>query len=102
MKTCPRCAWAASWISSTARKSTSRSTGIASTVATQYEGRARDALLFAGDEGDLRSPTRARDPVVDLAREQAQREPDHPASRARASARSRDASCPCSSGRAAP
>src|SRR5258705_251650 len=40
VKTCPRSRSAASWISSTARNSTRRSSGIASTVHTKYRGAA--------------------------------------------------------------
>ncbi|MCE7893545.1 MAG: hypothetical protein DYH12_28220 [Sorangiineae bacterium PRO1] len=59
VKTCPRSRWAVSWISSTARKSTLRSTGIASTVHTQKRGRAGTRFSSPVTRATWPSPTRA-------------------------------------------
>ncbi len=64
---------AQSWTSSMARKSTSTSRGIASTVATPVAGALGLDLFFAGDEGDFVGADAGNDLVIDLAREQAQR-----------------------------
>ena len=59
-------------------------------------------LLLAGDERDVVGAGAGGDLVVDLAREQAQRQADEPACRAPACARSPDASCRCWWARARP
>ena len=56
------------------------STGIASTVQTQYAARGGTRFSSPVTSATRASPTRADDPVVDLAREQAQRQADHAAS----------------------
>jgi hypothetical protein len=58
-----------------ARKATPRSRGIASTVEPVARVR-RLELFFAGDERDRSHARALRDPVVDLARKQPQRQPD--------------------------
>ena len=77
VKTWPRSRSAPSWTSSTATKATSRSRGIASTVDTQNRGLA--GLIFSSPV--ISATASAPDPlahlVVDLAREQPQRQPDH-------------------------
>ena len=79
VKTWPRSGSPASCTSSIARKSTSTSRGIASTVHTQIARALRLDLLLAGDERDAVGPDARGDLVVDLAREQTQRQADHPA-----------------------
>ena len=76
VKTWPRSRSAPSCTSSMATKATSRSRGMASTVATQNRGFWRLDLLLAGDQGDVLGPDPVGDLVVDLAREQPQRQPD--------------------------
>ena len=60
----------------------------------------RHDLLLAGDQRDLVRALDRDDPVVDLARQQPQREADHAAANGRTSARPRDGSCRCWSARA--
>ena len=78
VKTWPRSKSAASWISSTARNATSRSRGMASTVATQKRG--LGGLIFSSPV--ISATASAPDPldgaVVDFARQQPQRQADHP------------------------
>ena len=76
VKTWPRSRSAASCTSSMARKATSRSRGIASTVETQIARVRRLDLLLAGDERDRVRAGALRHLVVDLARQQPQRQPD--------------------------
>ena len=78
VKTWPRSRSPHSWISSTARKSTGRSSGIEFDRAHEIRGVGRDDLLFAGDERDLARALHRHHPVVILAGEETQREADHP------------------------
>ena len=77
VKTWPRSRSAPSWTSSMATKATSRSRGIASTVETQKRG--FGGLIFSSPviSATLSAPTRSTHLVVDLARQQPQRQPDH-------------------------
>ena len=77
VKTWPRSRSAPSWISSIATNATSRSRGIASTVETQKRG--FGGLIFSSPviERDLLGADPVDALVVDLAREQPQRQPDH-------------------------
>ena len=77
VKTWPRSKSAASWISSIARKAGSRSRGMASTVETQKRG--LGGLIFSSPVMSATDPRPdpVGDLVVDLAREQPQRQPDH-------------------------
>ena len=78
MKTWPRSRSAAIWISSTARNDTSRSLGIASTVETQ--NRAFGGFIFSSPviSATESTPGAIDDLVVDLARQQPQRQADDP------------------------
>ena len=98
VKTWPRSRSAPSWTSSMARKATSRSRGIASTVETQKRG--FGGLIFSSPviSATASAPTRSTHLVVDLARQQPQRQPDHAGRMRRACARWRDGSCRCWSG----
>ena len=79
VKTWPRSGSAHSWISSTARKLTSRSDRHRLDRGDEVaRASAADALL-AGDQGDRAGALLRDDPVVDLARQQPQRKADHPA-----------------------
>ena len=60
-----------------ARNAVPRSSGIASTVQTKYLRIGRDDLLLAGDQRRLPLALEAHDLVIDLARQKAQRQPDH-------------------------
>ena len=59
----------------------------------------RDDLLLAGDQGDLMRALHRHHPVIDLARQQPEREAHHARSCARPSARPRGRSCRCWSAR---
>ena len=93
VKTWPRSGSAQSWISSTARNSTGRSSGIEFDGADEIGRVRRQDLLLAGDQRHRPRAAQLDDPVVILPRQQAQREADHAASDGRACARSRDGSC---------
>ncbi len=77
VKTWPRSRSAASWISSTATKATSRSRGIASTVETQKRG--LGGLIFSSPviSATASVADSIDDLVVDLARQQPQRQADN-------------------------
>ena len=96
VKTCPRSGSPASWISSMARKSTSTLRGMASTVAHPIARPLRLDLFLARDQRDLVGADARRDLVVDLARQEPQRQVRSCRCRARACARWRGASCRCS------
>ena len=73
----PRSKSAESWISSMARKATSISAGIASTVATQKRGFA--GMIFSSPVTSATGVVADPQPhaVIDLARQQPQRQADH-------------------------
>ena len=102
MKTWPRSGSAPSCASSSATKAKSRSIGIDSAVHRNQRASFGHDLLLAGDQGDLVRALQLHHPVVDLARQQAQREADHAGSNGRTSARPRDGSCRYWSGRGWP
>src|SRR5881275_1093975 len=77
VKIWPRSKSAASWTSSMARKATSISAGIASTVQTQKRGLAGDDLLFAGDEGGGMIADPHAHAVINFAGKEPERQPDH-------------------------
>jgi hypothetical protein len=77
VNTCPRSTWPARWISSTARKSTSRFDGHGLDGADEIARPRRHALFLAGDQRHRALAHPRADPVVDLARQQPQRQPDH-------------------------
>jgi len=76
VKTCPRSRSPAIWISSIARNAASTSFGSASTVQTRKRRRSGDDLLFPGDQRDLVRADALDDAVVDLARQQPERQAD--------------------------
>ena len=76
MNTWPRSGSAQSWISSTARNSASRSSGIASTVQENQRGVRRDDFLLAGDQRHVAGALLGHHPVVVLTRQQAEGETD--------------------------
>ena len=79
VKTWPRSGSAQSWISSTARKLVSRSLGHRLDGGDEIASPRRLDALLAGDQRDRAGAALGGDPVVDLARQQAQRKADQAA-----------------------